>query len=235
MWPPVTRQQEALAEQGRQRVLAGDPYLDEPGLMERFGDWLARRFGNLSPDAQTADSWFSGVGRFLDAAAPWLLAGLALLALWWMWRNRGSVKAGSRSRGGGARVDHHAAERSAGAWLDECDRLAGQGQYPAAVRAAYRAIVVHLVERDHVPSTPGLTVGAHRGLVAHSDVLDALQAEGFDQASDVFERVWYAPQQVDRDPTGDGAGVTASVTVRPATAADVEAVVAAATRLGVRR
>ncbi|HKJ57095.1 MAG TPA: hypothetical protein VJ978_14030 [Nitriliruptoraceae bacterium] len=244
MWPPVTAEQEALAEAGRRRVLSGDPYLDEPGLLERFGEWLSSRFGDLGGSADSADSWLAALGRLLDAAAPWVLAGLALGAAWWLWRSRRAVAGGAKRTKDRARVDHHARDGTAAEWLSECRRLADDEQYTEAVRAAYRAIVTHLVDEELVPATPGLTVGAHRGLVGHSEVIDALQAEGFAEASDVFERVWYAPvprtdgpsgvdmtDDVAADPHGHAATV---VTARPATARDVDVVVAAATRLGVR-
>lgn len=239
MMPPVTPEQEALVELGRQRALSADPYLDQPSLLERIGGWIAERFADLvgASSDQTAE-WALRVGRFLDAALPWVLALLAVLVVWVLWRRRADILTGGAGSAGGAQVDvtHLADERSASSWLAQANRLTADGDHVGAVRAAYRAIVVHLVTHDVVPATPGLTVGAHRHLVDRGDVVDILQARGFDRASDLFERAWYgnADTGTDGDDPASGAVATA---VRPvagtATAADVRIVLDAADTLGV--
>lgn len=233
MWEPVTPDQEAAAEAGRRAVLANDPYLDEPGLLSRLGNWLLDRFDGV--DAPNVDrGWITDVLQTLDALAPWVLAVLSLAVAWWIWHNRSAVALARRARNDGVRVDHHGSQQSASQWLTESRRLAVDGEYAAAVRAAYRAIVVHLVDDELVPPTPGLTVGDHRGMVSRSEVIDALQAEGFATASDIFERAWYGAS----DDVLDGGDVEhregrTRVVVAPVTAADVDVVVAAAIRLGV--
>ena len=251
MFEAVTPEAEARAEAARRSILGADPYLDDPGLLERIGQWLSDRFGDLlSGGADGGSSLLAQFGRVLDAAVPWILAGMVVLAGWWVWRHRSGLGAVARGTGGAdIRVAHLDDGRSAADWLRESRRLQGEGRYTEAVRAAYRAIVAHLVTQELVPPTPGLTVGAHRDLVGRSDVLDALQAEGFAAASDVFERAWYGPRAAtvgsvaadggaDRDGSDRG-GSDRGGSDRDGlggdgpTAQDVDVVLAAATRLGV--
>lgn len=228
MWEPVTPDQEAAAEAGRQAVLSADPYLDEPGLFSRLRSWLLEQFDGV--DTGNVDGgWISDLLRMLDALAPWLLVALAVVVGWWIWRNRSSLAMARGAGGSKARVDHHSPQQSASDWLAQSRRCAARGEHAAAVRAAYRAIVVHLVDDELVPATPGLTVGDHRGMVRRSEVMDALQAEGFATASDIFERAWYGPAA---DADRPRAGAT-RVAVAPVTAAEVDVVMAAAIRLGV--
>jgi hypothetical protein len=253
MFEPVTPDAEARAEAARRSILGADPYLDEPGLLERVGQWLSDRFNDLlGGGVDQGSSLLAQFGRFLDAAVPWILAGMVALGAWWVWRHRSGLSAvGRGSVRDDVRVGHLDDARSAADWLREAGRLEAEGRHTEAVRAAYRAIVAHLVARELVPSTPGLTVGAHRDLVGRSDVLDALQAEGFAAASDVFENAWYGPP---RTPAGTAARPTAEsrtgqsgagmasgdrpggeVDLRTASAADVAVVLDAAERLGVGR
>lgn len=259
MFAEVTPEQEARAEAARRSILDTEPWLDEPGLLERVGQWLLDRITELlAGNVDDGSTLLAQFGRFLDAAMPWLLVGLVTLAGWWVWRHRNAVAGGAAGDSGDAmRVGHVDEERSAAEWLRECRRLADEGRHPEAVRAAYRAIVVHLVARELVPATPGLTVGAHRSLVGRSEVLDTLQAEGFAAASDVFERAWYgtstpaggqsgAGMSAGDDPAGevdragtagevDGGHTAGEVDRATATAQDVAVVLAAAERLGVGR
>lgn len=186
-------------------ILSEPPYLDEPNLLERFLQWLMER-GVISGDAA------GGVGRVLE-----LLVQVAVVAVvaWIGWLVVRRLRTGTFRRAGDEVVTTTTApERSAAEWLADARDARAAGDHRDAVRAAYRALVVRLVDLEAVPAAPGATVGAHREAIGRAEVVADLQARGFTDASDVFERVWYAEAEAD--------------------GADADTVIAAAEAVGVR-
>lgn len=187
-------------------ILDNPPYLDEPNPVERFLQWLVER-GVLSGDAAVGAA--SIVELLIQVAVAAVLAWLA-----WLVVRR--LRTGAFRRGGRDPVETTtvAPARSAAEWLAAARDARDAGDHREAVRAAYRALVARLVDLEAVPAAPGATVGAHRAAITRTEVLADLQARGFTDASDVFERVWYAQDEAD--------------------AGDADVVIAAAEDVGVR-
>lgn len=206
VWSQVVSQERAeRIDDAVRSILDNPPYVEEPSLLERILQWLAER-GIF--DAALDDTTLGIVNLVVQ-----LLVVAIVVALVWLVVRRVRTGAFLPSRRGGPRVEHLAADRSAADWLRDARRAAAEGRNRDAVRAAYRAIVVQLVDRGVLPDTPGATVGAHRESLARSAVLADLQARGFTAASDVFEAVWYGDRDADDE--------------------DVAVVVGAADRVGV--
>jgi hypothetical protein len=79
--------------------------------------------------------------------------------------------------------------RSADEWREEAQRLEQLGRWDEAIRAEYRALVGDLVDADLLPDIPGRTAGEYRQDV-HRDLPHV--ADPFDEATDLFEPVWYS-------------------------------------------
>jgi hypothetical protein len=189
-------------------ILDAPPYAMEPGLLDRFVEWLTGRV----PDA--LGSGLADVLGLVVRGVVWVAVAALLLGAAWIVVRRIRPEAFRRGPDGPPPTTTvQRVERSARDWLDHARTARDAGRHRDAVRAAYRAVVVHLVELEAVPATAGATVGAHRAALRRGGVVAELQARGFDRASEVFERVWYADGEAD--------------------AADVDVVLAAADGLGV--
>lgn len=174
-------------------ILDNPPYLEEPGPIERVLQWLAERFPDTIGGA-------TGVLARVLVGVVWVVVAALLLGAAWFVLRRIRPDAFRRAGAGAATTTHVGApDRSARDWLDEARRAAAEDRHRDAVRAAYRAVVVHLVRLEAVPATAGATVGAHRSALRAGQVVEELQARGFDRASEVFERVWYADGVADAD------------------------------------
>lgn len=189
-----------------QTILDNPPYLQEPNLVERLLQWLVDH-GWLSGES------VAGAGTLIG----WVIRLLVVAVLAWLgWLVVRRLRTGTfrRARGDDVTTTTAGPHRSAGAWLAQAHAARDAGDHRAAVRAAYRALVVRLVDLEAVPATPGATVGAHREAITRAEVVADLEARGFTDASDVFERVLYADAQAD--------------------GADADTVIAAAEAVGVR-
>lgn len=87
-------------------------------------------------------------------------------------------------------------ERTPAAWLAQADIALRSGRLAEAVRCGYRAVVARLALSGAVDEVPGRTVGEYRAQVGQRrpDLVAP-----FVEASDVFERVWYAQRPASRD------------------------------------
>lgn len=171
-------------------ILANPPYLDEPNIFERALQWLAERLGGAigGPAGSLLASVIQGI--------VWVavIAVLGFVA-WLVVRRIGTGAFTARGRVPATTTTVGLVDRSAADWLAEARIAAAEGRRRDAVRAAYRAVVAHLVIREAVPAMAGATVGTHRAALRRSEVVAEMQARGFDRASDVFERVWYADDE----------------------------------------
>lgn len=198
-------------DQTVREVLSRPPYAANPNPVERAVQWLLDRLAGLGVSESGLD-----VLAWVVRGIVWaVVVGVVLLVLWVVVRRLGPDALRRRGRGPATTVAVDAADRTASDWLAEARDADRRGDHRAAVRGAYRAVVAHLVVVEAVPASVGATVGAHRAALRHADVVAEVQARGFDDASDVFERVWYA-------------GATAD-------ARDARVVLAAADDLGVGR
>jgi hypothetical protein len=78
--------------------------------------------------------------------------------------------------------------RTAPEWRAEADRLERAGQWRAALRCRYRALVAELGARGLVDEIPGRTAGEYRADVAANA---PLVADAFSGATALFEHAWY--------------------------------------------
>ncbi|HVM20175.1 MAG TPA: DUF4129 domain-containing protein [Egibacteraceae bacterium] len=83
--------------------------------------------------------------------------------------------------------------RSAADWLAEADRHERQGEWRAALRCRYRALLADLAAQGLVEEVAGRTTGEYLASVT-ADVPDA--AASFAAATAAFERAWYGHGEV---------------------------------------
>lgn len=174
-------------------ILDNPPYVEDPGLFDRLIQWMVDRFTWVGADA------IGVLGPIIEGII-WVVLGAALLGVAYLVARRvgmGAFRRGDEGPGTTTRIG--AADRSAEDWLTEAHRAREDGRHRDAVRAAYRAVVAHLVMLEAVPAMAGATVGAHRAALRRGAVVAELQARGFDRASEVFERVWYAEDDAGPD------------------------------------
>ena len=167
------------------QVLAQDVY-DElrPGLLDRVLGLV-----------------LDGVGRLVDliegagAAGPLGLVVLVLAVLVaGVLIGRGVRRVSRSPAAGEPTVD--VAGRSAADWLADAAAAERRGDRREALRCRYRALVAEFAAAGFVEELPGRTTGEVRAEVSAA-VPDA--AEAFGQATDAFERAWYARGRVDAD------------------------------------
>lgn len=178
-------------------------------------DAIARR-----PEFRQTQSWLERAGGWLDDLMSDIVGGLAsggvggliswmiLAALigvivWLLIRltpaaglaRAASTEAVVTTQGPGATEFLTGAE-----WRREADRLAAAGDYDEALRARYRALLADLIDRGLIEDIAGRTPGEYRRDLqagAPSEV-----AEPFSSATDLFEAIWYGPEDADRTHLG---------------------------------
>lgn len=183
--------------------------LRDPAFTASQENWLSR----LRDDVRQwflerlADLFDSGAGTVL----AWTLVGLAVVVgLLVVVRATRGLRRGAVAAEGPAAVV--VTRRPASDWLADARAARGAGDLAEAVRCGYRAVVAGLAAEDALEEVPGRTVGEYRAQVRDRR---PERADAFAAASEVFERVWYAQ--------------------RPATDADVGAVLGVAEDAGGRR
>lgn len=144
-------------------------------LRERIRTWFLERLADLfGSEAGTAIAW----GLVALAA----LVAILVLARVVMVMRRG----GDTEQGPAVTVTR---PRRPAEWLADARAARDRGERAEAVRCAYRAVVALLAERGAVEEVPGRTVGEYRRQVASRA---PQHTAPFAEASDVFERIWYA-------------------------------------------
>ena len=73
-------------------------------------------------------------------------------------------------------------------WDAEAEAFEARGEWRAALRCRYRALVARLARAGVVDEVPGRTAGEYRRLVGRAR---PAVAPPFSDASDLFERAWY--------------------------------------------
>lgn len=178
------------------QVLA-DPVFDraEPGLVAQARDWVFERL------ADALAALFSGSG---GGVLGYVLAGLlAVAVVVLVVRFTRVLRA---DQGAPATVD--AIGRPATDWLAEAARHEVVGEWPAALRCRYRALVASLAERQVLAEVPGRTAGEYRLAVARAA---PAVAPAFDGATSLFERAWYGGADVGADDARHLEALTAAV------------------------
>ena len=141
-------------------------------------------------------SFLNWVGRGLSDVAGWFFSGnglsiaglvvaglLVVLAL--VLAARFAVRVQSDPA---VRVHEDQVGRTPVDWRAEADRHAAAGDWRQALRCQYRALVAELAERGVVEEMPGRTAREYEQQVRASA---PAAAASFEEASDMFEAVWY--------------------------------------------
>jgi hypothetical protein len=155
----------------------------KPGLSDRATRWLADGL------ASVISGLFTGG---LGSAVAWvLLAGAVAVIVVVALRVGRTVQPDPTRAGPPMQVE---VRRSPIEWRREAERFEAAGEWKAALRCRYRALVADLVARKVVRDLAGHTTGEYR-----ADVTAALPeaAAEFGGATELFERAWYGDR-----PTG---------------------------------
>lgn len=177
--PPLPEPDTDPAEVGRlaDEVLARPEFQPEQkGLVERAFDWVGDTLGDL------LDGLFTGGGNALLA---WFILALIVGAVAFL-----AVRLGRTVRADHAGVEERRRppRRPPVEWLREAEEHEAKGEWRAALRCRYRALVGDLVARQLIPDVPGRTTGEYRREVA--DAAPAAAGD-FAGATELFELAWY--------------------------------------------
>ena len=167
----------------------------EPGLIDRFVDWVQELFSDLLEFA-TGSTVFGGV------AVGWIiLAAMIGLIVFFLARylpGFSSVKLETV----GATVSTRKNRRGRAEWLAEAEAADQNGHHREAVRARYKATVAGLIEQDELPDT----VGATATELANSFQADAARTDPFGSSTEAFSDVWYGGDDADQSDSARVAG-----------------------------
>lgn len=182
-----------------------DSVLSRPAFSGARKSWLTRLRDEVQSWVveQLAKLFGSDAGSIVAWGLVALVAVVALLLLIRLVR---TVRRTSTTATDGDITIH--IERPPGAWLQMADEALRAGRAAEAVRCAYRAVVARLALGGAVEEVPGRTVGEYRAQVQQRrpDLLGP-----FGQASEVFERVWYAQRPAEQDDVRTVVGVAESL------------------------
>jgi hypothetical protein len=191
--PPNEQDPEAVRN-AADDILAGSDYeTAEPEWLDRAWEWVLERLRDLLDGLEVPGLGGGGTGGSSGISWLLLLIGVGLL-VWLIVRYRRHRVPKDDEPESTVVLDPH---RSADEWREEARRLEELGRWDEAIRAEYRAMVGDLVDADLLPDIPGRTAGEYR-----QDVRRDLPqcAAPFDEATDLFEPVWYS----DFEPTRAG-------------------------------
>lgn len=162
------------------------PELRQPAesISERVQRWVFERLGRL------VDAMFESGGATL---LGWLVAalGLAAIVFFAVRLSRGVLR-----DPGVVRSAPVVPRRSPTDWRADAETHEAAGQWRAALRCRYRALVADLAARGLVEEVPGRTAGEYRHEVTRSV---PAAAPDFSDATGLFELAWYGDH-----PTGPG-------------------------------
>jgi len=168
----------AEARQAAHHILERPEFQPEPkSLYDRAVDWVGHLLGRLIEAV---------VGGGRGALVAWLLlVALVGLSAWLIARG---IRSGRRLPGRDDGTTVVEPRRSAADWEAEAIAREAEGDWRAALRCRYRALVARLARAGVVDEVPGRTAGEYRLLVRRGL---PPAADAFAQASDRFERAWY--------------------------------------------
>jgi hypothetical protein len=169
--------------QAADEVLSGQEFQQpEPSLIERITDWL---------DRQVGEAIDSVAGGGTGSVVGWVLVAAAIAVLVWLVARNRKLLQSDPMVGATVRID---AGRAPDEWRAQAARLEAEGRWKEALRGHYRALLGDLVRQGVIIDVAGRTAGEYR-----DEVVGARPAAGgdFTEATDLFERAWYADE-----PTG---------------------------------
>ena len=150
--------------------------------LQRLRNWIGRELTRLAGDVLNATP-HGVLGAIIVVAVVAALVALTVSAV----RATGADPARP-----GYAVDR--VGRLPADWLAQAARHEAAGEWRAALRCRYRALVAELARRGVVDEIPGRTTGEYRRAI------DASLPSGADQfagATELFELVWYGDQPGD--------------------------------------
>lgn len=163
-----------------------DDVLRQPAFTASQESWLSRLRDDIRQWflERLADVFDSGAGTVL----AWTLVGLAVIVgILVVVRATRGLRRGAVADAGPPAV--RITRRPAADWLGDARAARDAGDLAEAVRCGYRAVVAGLAREGALEEVPGRTVGEYRAQVQR---YRPERVEPFGQASEVFERVWYA-------------------------------------------
>lgn len=166
-------------------ILARPEFAPEPrSLVERAWDWVLEQLGDL-------------LGALFDAGAGSAL-GWVVVAVLSLVAVTLAVRFSRRLRGDPvlAEAGGGSPRRSVIDWRADAAAHEAAGDWRAALRCRWRALVADLAGRGLVEEVPGRTAGEYRRQVA---VALPAAASDFDAATALFEAAWYGDRPADAD------------------------------------
>jgi hypothetical protein len=175
---PVPDRSAADAQDAAQEVLSR-PEFHRPGpsIIERIEGWVSDALNRVLEA-------FSGVAGGGVIAVVILIAAAALVVVMLVRFGRGV----QRDPGVPAARVRTGRGRTADEWRADATAHEAQGEWRAALRCRYRALVAELAGRGVLDDLPGKTTGEER-----TEVTDAVPAAGepFGEATALFDEAWY--------------------------------------------
>lgn len=174
----------AEARRAADEILSRPEYQwsDDRTILERAAEWVTERLESL----------LSGLGLGVAGIPTWVgwvvLALLAALVAWLVWRNRSAWRRSPRVSEDGAGKVLVSVDDEAVDWEAEVARCEAEGRWRDAVRARYRVLVGDLAGRGVIGDLVGRTA---RELVDDVRAGAPQAAAAFAAATDLFEDVWY--------------------------------------------
>lgn len=170
------------AREAIEAILARPEFAPEPrSLVERAWDWVLERLGDLLAALFDAGAG-SAVGWIVVAVLSLVAVALAVRFSRRLRRDPVLARADGGSR------------RSVTDWRADAAAHEAAGNWRAALRCRWRALVADLAGRGLVEEVPGRTAGEYRRQVAAA--LPAA-APDFDAATALFEAAWYGDRPAD--------------------------------------
>ncbi len=212
---PVPNVDQDAAERAARSVLGDRKYIEAarpPSLRERFFDWVGEQITEL------LQALSSGGGRGVIA---WIIvaAFLAIIAFLLV-RLLGSVDPVRKVRPSPEIDVSLFADRTSAEWLHEAEQAERAGQWREGLRCRHRALVADLIDHDVIDRRPGRTA-AEIGRLAGARLPEAVA--DLDQATRIFEDVWYGWTEADHASSGTFVGHAGVVRAHLATMATGQA------------
>jgi hypothetical protein len=178
--PPSDRDPDGVGRIARE-ILA-HPRYDEPPtpLLERFWSWVGERIAALLELLGTAGGGGQVIAWVVLVAAVVVVTLVVVRA----------VRRWSRTAPARAWAPDGVLElaRSPAQWRQDAAQHEAEGRFAEAVLCRYRALVGELVADGAIPQSPGRTA---REYVADVRTSRPAGADAFEEATNLFEGVWY--------------------------------------------
>ncbi len=170
-------------------ILARPEYAPPPqSIWDRIGSWIGDHLSDI----------LRGVNGGAGGPIVWIVLALLVGALVFLLvRLRGGASLRRRERDDDPLfVTELEALRTPREWVTEAERLEGRGEWKAALRARFRALLGQLIDRGVLRDLPGRTTGEYRVELARS--VPAVAAD-FQEASGLFDAAWYGDEPTGAD------------------------------------